>query len=128
MAILSFPSQAARGVGALTWRGRNVARGGLGLGGGLGKEQELHVDLYLVWGRSRGYTWISTWFGEGAGGLCGFVPGLEKEQGVHVGLYLVWGREMPSCCSGAAEVLAGPGVLLWGSCGLGLRTDTGRAT
>lgn len=78
--------------------------------------------------RSKGWTGTWWWFGEGAGAARGFVPGLEKEQGVCVGLYLVWGREMPSCCSGAAEVLAGPGVLLWGSCSLGLRTDTGRAT
>ena len=67
MAILSFPSQAAQGVGALTWRGRNVARGGLGLVRGLGKEQELHVDLYLVWGRSRGSACICIWSGEKGG-------------------------------------------------------------
>lgn len=51
MAILSFPSQGARGAGALTQRGRNVARGGVGLVRGLEKEQGTHGDLYLVWGR-----------------------------------------------------------------------------
>lgn len=57
-AVLAEPQGSSR-------KGRNVARGGLGLGGGLGKEQELHVDLYLVWGRSRGSVWVCTWFGEG---------------------------------------------------------------
>lgn len=46
-------------------------------------------------GRERGKGWAGTsgtWFGEGAGGFCGFVAGLGKEQGVCVGLNLVWGK------------------------------------
>lgn len=61
-----------------------------------------------------------TWRGRSvAGGMCGLVHGF-------------WGREMHRCCSGQRDsvrgtaVILGGCVLIWDSCSLELKTDTGR--
>lgn len=64
--------------------------------------------------------WVCTRFGGGAGGLSGFVPGLGK-GGAQSG---EGGEKLSRSGTGPGRTL----LLLWGSCSLGLGTDTGRAT